>query len=156
MPASNSTEQQDSAAIEVQRALDAPTPDDALLSAWTDAAMLDPGRSVVVRYVDAEESRALNRDYRGRDYATNVLSFPFDLPPGVEDPHLGDLVICVPVVEVEARDQGKPPEAHHAHMVVHGLLHLQGYDHETEAEAQQMEMLEIEILGRLGYANPYE
>lgn len=156
MPASSNTEQQDAAAIEVQRALDAPTPDDALLHAWADAAMLDPGRSVVVRYVDAEESRVLNRDYRGRDYATNVLSFPFELPPGVEDPHLGDLVICVPVVEAEARDQGKPPEAHHAHMVVHGLLHLQGYDHETEAEAQQMEMLEIEILGRLGYANPYE
>lgn len=156
MPVSSSTEQQDAAAIEVQRALDAPTPDDALLHAWADAAMLDPGHSVVVRYVDAEESRVLNRDYRGRDYATNVLSFPFELPPGVEDPHLGDLVICVPVVEAEARDQGKPLEAHHAHMVVHGLLHLQGYDHETEAEAHQMETLEIEILRRLGYADPYE
>ena len=93
---------------------------------------------------------------RGRDKPTNVLSFTFEPPPGFEDPHLGDLVICTEVVEREAREQGKTPEAHYAHMVVHGLLHLQGYDHEEADEAQRMESLEIEILRRLGYDNPYE
>lgn len=118
--------------------------------------MCVPGRSLLLRYVDAEESRALNRTYRGRDKPTNVLSFPFELPPGVDDSHLGDLVICVPVVEAEAEAQGKSIEAHHAHMVVHGLLHLQGHDHESDDEAARMESLEIEILRQLGYDNPYE
>jgi probable rRNA maturation factor len=142
--------------IEVQRETQAWTPDDSVIERWTAAALTDAQREVVLRFVDAEESRTLNRDYRGRDKPTNVLSFGFELPPGFEDPHLGDLVICTDVVEQEAREQDKPLEAHYAHMVVHGLLHLQGYDHEEPAEAQRMELLEIEILRRLGYENPYE
>lgn len=142
--------------IEVQRAITAGGPSDDCLQTWAEAAMCVPGRSLLLRYVDAEESRALNRTYRGRDKPTNVLSFPFELPPGVDDSHLGDLVICVPVVEAEAEAQGKSIEAHHAHMVVHGLLHLQGHDHESDDEAARMESLEIEILRQLGYDNPYE
>ncbi|WP_455385372.1 rRNA maturation RNase YbeY [Acidihalobacter prosperus] len=142
--------------IEVQRETQAATPDDAALERWAAAALSDAQREVVLRFVDAEESQALNRDYRGRDKPTNVLSFTFEPPPGFEDPHLGDLVICTEVVEREAREQGKTPEAHYAHMVVHGLLHLQGYDHEEADEARRMESLEIEILRQLGYDNPYE
>ena len=142
--------------IEVQRETQAWTPDDAVLGRWAAAALSDAQREVVLRFVGAEESRTLNREYRGRDKPTNVLSFGFELPPGFEDPHLGDLVVCTEVVEQEAREQNKPREAHYAHMVVHGLLHLQGYDHEEPAEAQRMELLEMEILRRLGYDNPYE
>lgn len=141
--------------LEIQRATSAPTPDDRSLHAWAQAALKLRGRSVVVRFVDDQESRSLNLAYRGKDKPTNVLSFPFELPPGVDEPHLGDLVICVPVVENEAKDQGKPLQAHYAHMLVHGLLHLQGYDHQTDDEATQMETLEIEILRQLGYENPY-
>ncbi|OBS09972.1 rRNA maturation RNase YbeY [Acidihalobacter prosperus] len=156
MPDSNRAEATPAVEIEVQRASTLPSPPDEQLRVWVEAAMRTPGRALLLRYVDADESRALNSEYRGRDKPTNVLSFPFELPPGVDDPHLGDLVICVPVIEAEAREQGKPLDAHHAHMVVHGLLHLQGYDHETDADAARMEALEIEILRRLGYDNPYE
>lgn len=142
--------------IDVQRISEGDIPSDDHLQAWVNAALDQPDRSVVLRYVDAEESRALNLEYRGQDKATNVLSFPFELPSGVEDSHLGDLVVCVPVVQEEARTQGKSAEAHHAHMVVHGLLHLQGYDHTSDEEAACMEALEIEILQRLGYDSPYE
>jgi probable rRNA maturation factor len=107
---------------------------------------------VTVRFVDAEEGQMLNRDYREKDYATNVLSFVYETTPVV----LGDLVVCLPVVQKEAVDQGKTIEAHFAHLIVHGMLHLQGYDHETGAEdAQRMEALETKILAGLGIANPY-
>lgn len=107
---------------------------------------------VAIRFVDAEEGKALNRDYRGRGYATNVLSFPYETEPVVQ----GDLVICLPVVLQEAADQGKSVDAHFAHMVVHGMLHLQAYDHEeSETEAELMESREREILARLGYPDPY-
>ena len=106
--------------------------------------------------VDAAEGRRLNHEFRGRDRATNVLSFPFEPPPGVELDHLGDLVICAPVVASEASVQGKPAAAHWAHMVVHGMLHLQGYDHIEDEEAEVMEVLEIRLLKQLGYDNPYE
>jgi len=106
---------------------------------------------VTVRFVDAKEGRQLNRDYRGKDYATNVLSFPYAPPPQMS----GDLAICLPVVLREAVEQGKPAEAHFAHLIVHGMLHLQGYDHETSADAAQMEAKEREILARLGYPDPY-
>jgi probable rRNA maturation factor len=130
---------------------------------WIGAALAaeraagSPG--VVVRIVDEAESRGLNREYRGKDRPTNVLSFPFEPPPGVPegalDDHLGDLVICAPVVLGEAAVQGKTPEAHWAHMVIHGVLHLLGRDHQNDAEAAEMEGREREILRRLGYPDPY-
>lgn len=125
-------------------------------ASWTDAARLEPGQStVVIRIVDTDESRQLNRDYRGKDTPTNVLSFPFEAPPGVPVEHLGDLVICAPVVASEAAGQNKSPEAHWAHMVVHGVLHLQGLDHQNNAQAEEMESLERQILSGLGYSDPY-
>lgn len=115
--------------------------------------------AVTLRLVDADEGRALNREFRGRDYATNVLSFPAPpLPPGLPDPtpaYLGDLVLCVPVLEREAAEQGKTRAAHYAHMVVHGMLHLQGMDHQSEREAAAMEAIESAILAGLGYRDPY-
>jgi probable rRNA maturation factor len=110
---------------------------------------------VAIRIVDADEGQALNLQYRGRDYATNVLSFPADLPPGVNLPLIGDLVICAPVVAREAAEQGKKPTDHWAHMTVHGTLHLLGYDHMEDAEAEAMEALETRILAGLGIADPY-
>ena len=110
------------------------------------------GGQITVRFVDSEEGRALNRDYRGKDYATNVLSFSYDIEPVV----CGDLIICVPIVEREASEQSKLPEAHYAHLIVHGLLHLQGYDHEAgQTEALEMEDRERTILATLGYSDPY-
>ena len=106
---------------------------------------------VAIRLVDEDEGRALNSTYRGKDYATNVLTFPL-----TETPHLmGDIVVCAPVVVAEAAAQNKSLEAHFAHLTVHSVLHLHGYDHETEAQAELMESLEITILQKLGYANPY-
>ena len=122
------------------------------------AAALD-GRirraDLAIRLVDNKEGRALNRHYRGKDYATNVLSFPAELPEGVKLPLLGDLVICVPVVAREAREQGKQLNDHYAHLTVHGALHLLGWDHEDEREAECMEQLEREILATLGISDPY-
>ena len=116
---------------------------------------------LAIRIVDAREGRALNRHYRGKDYATNVLSFPAQmtegvkLPKGVKLPLLGDLVICAPVVAREAREQKKALAAHYAHLTVHGTLHLLGWDHEDEREAEAMEQLEREILAELGIGDPY-
>lgn len=105
-----------------------------------------------MRFVDAEEGQGLNREFRGKDYATNVLSFPYESEPVI----CGDLVICSPVVEREAKEQDKSLEAHIAHLIVHGMLHLQGYDHETsKADARRMENHERAILLALGYADPY-
>ncbi len=125
---------------------------------WLDAAILpfQEEAEVTVRLVDEAESQELNHTYRGKDKPTNVLSFPFECPPGIELPLLGDLVICRQVVESEATEQGKPLMAHWAHMVVHGSLHLLGYDHIEDDEAEEMEALEIEFLAALGYANPYQ
>ena len=106
---------------------------------------------IALRVVDETEGRQLNHDYRGKDYATNVLTFPL-----AEEPLLmGDIVLCAPVVAREAEAQRKPLLAHYAHLTVHGVLHLQGYDHETDAEAEVMETLETEIITRMGYADPY-
>ncbi|UTM57966.1 rRNA maturation RNase YbeY [Photobacterium sp. CCB-ST2H9] len=125
---------------------------------WLEAAVtpFQADAEVTVRLVDEAESQTLNRDYRGKDKPTNVLSFPFEAPPGVELELLGDLIICRQVVEKEAEEQNKPLLAHWAHMVVHGSLHLLGYDHIEDDEAEEMEALETEIMQGLGFANPYE
>jgi len=126
---------------------------------WVEAALRGARRrrpaEVAIRIVDAAEGRALNRDYRGKDYATNVLSFPAELPPGVDLPLIGDLAICAPVVAREATEQGKRPRDHWAHLTIHGTLHLLGYDHIEDAEAEAMEALETRILAGLGIADPY-
>ena len=117
---------------------------------WVRAALLDDA-TVTVRFVEAIEGRALNAEYRNRDYATNVLTFVYD----DESPRAGDIVLCAPVVRKEADEQGKSLAAHYAHLVIHGMLHLQGFDHERPAEAAQMEAREIAILAGLGVINPY-
>ena len=117
---------------------------------WARAALVGGGE-IAIRLVDAEEGRELNKEYRGKDYATNVLSFPYEIEPLT----MGDLVICPEVVAREAQEQNKALEAHYAHMTVHGMLHLQGWDHEDDDEAQEMENEEREILAALGYPDPY-
>lgn len=117
---------------------------------WAKAA-LRVDTEVTIRIVDAEEGQMLNNTYRGKNYATNVLTFPL-----TEEPHLmGDIIICAPVVATEAEAQNKSLEAHYAHLTVHGILHLHGYDHEVEAQAELMEGLETAIVTKLGYASPY-
>lgn len=132
-------------------------PTETQIQQWANAAVrpktLDP--EITVRIVDEAESHDLNLTYRGKDKPTNVLSFPFECPDEVELPLLGDLIICRQVVEHEAAEQGKPVEAHWAHMVVHGCLHLLGYDHIDDEEAEEMESLETEVMTSLGFAAPY-
>lgn len=124
---------------------------------WAEAAATGlADAEVSIRIVDEAESAELNRTYRHKPGPTNVLSFPFEVPEGIPNKLLGDLVICAGIVGREAEAQHKSPEAHWAHMVVHGLLHLQGRDHVDPAEAEAMEAEEIAILARLGYRNPYE
>jgi probable rRNA maturation factor len=137
--------------LTVQYAVD-PTglPTRAQFRKWVRAA-LATDCTVTLRLVDEEEGRALNATYRGKDYATNVLTFPYEAGPPLE----GDIALCAAVVAAEARAQEKPDEAHWAHLVVHGMLHLQGHDHEDDAEARRMEALETQILGDLGYPDPY-
>ncbi|RZA22240.1 MAG: rRNA maturation RNase YbeY [Lysobacteraceae bacterium] len=128
---------------------------------WVAAALAGRIREadLAVRIVGSKEGRSLNHHYRGKDYATNVLSFPAEvpegLPKGVKFPLLGDLVLCAPVVAREAKEQGKPLAAHYAHLTVHGALHLLGWDHEDTREAECMEQLEREILAGLGLPDPY-
>lgn len=130
---------------------------------WVAAALEGRIREadLAIRIVDSKEGRALNRHYRGKDYATNVLSFPAEMaedvkmPKGVKMPLLGDLVLCAPVIAREAREQKKPLAAHYAHLTVHGALHLLGWNHEDEREAEAMEQLEREILAALGIGDPY-
>ena len=118
---------------------------------WMEIALLRPAE-IAVRIVGQEEGQSLNRQYRGKDYATNVLTFDYTREPVVS----ADLVLCAPVVEREAREQGKTLEAHYAHLLVHGTLHAQGYDHEAgDREAAEMESLEVLLMGGLGYPNPY-
>jgi probable rRNA maturation factor len=136
----------------VQRAVAARgVPSPARLKRWAHAALGRRSGELTVRVVGGPESRALNRRYRGKDKPTNVLSFPSDAP-GV----LGDLVICAPVVAREAREQGKAPAAHWAHMVVHGVLHLLGFDHIRPGDAKVMERRERAILARLSFPDPYK
>jgi probable rRNA maturation factor len=134
-------------------------PTSASFRQWVEAALRGAKRrkatELSIRIVDAKEGRTLNRDYRGKDYATNVLSFPVELPPGITLPLIGDLVICAPVVTKEAAEQGKLARHHWAHMTVHGVLHLLGYDHMEDAEAEAMEALETRVLAGLGIDDPY-
>ena len=126
---------------------------------WVEAALRGAKRrkpaELAIRIVGADEGRALNRDYRGKDYATNVLSFPVELPPGVALPLIGDLAICAPVVQREAAEQGKAVRDHWAHLTIHGVLHLLGHDHVDERDATVMEALETRVLAGLGIADPY-
>ncbi|HEX7813421.1 MAG TPA: rRNA maturation RNase YbeY [Burkholderiales bacterium] len=137
--------------LAVQYALpDSALPTRVRLRKWALAA-LRTDAEVTLRLVDADEGRSLNRDYRGADHATNVLTFIYRNVP----PLSGDIVLCVPVIAEEALRQRKDPVAHYAHLVVHGMLHLQGYDHENDADAGIMESLETEIVMQLGYPAPY-
>ncbi|CAM2140953.1 endoribonuclease YbeY [Pararobbsia alpina] len=119
---------------------------------WVKATLFADAE-LTLRFVDADEGRALNRSYRGKDYATNVLTFAY--AESEDDPVTGDIILCCPVVEREAQEQGKPLEAHYAHLIVHGVLHAQGYDHEDEDEAAEMEGIETEVLAGLGFPDPY-
>ena len=125
-------------------------PSDFLFRKWARKA-LRVNAEITLRIVDEAEGRALNKEYRGKDYATNVLTFPL-----LEEPFImADILICAPVVAKEAKEQGKTLEAHFAHLMVHGVLHAHGYDHEVPAQAELMESIEIQTLTNLGYANPY-
>ena len=134
-------------------------PSETQFQQWLDTAVLpfQQEAEVTIRLVDEAESNELNLTYRGKDKPTNVLSFPFECPPEVEDfPLLGDLIICRQVVEKEALEQQKTLESHWAHMVIHGSLHLLGYDHIEDAEAEEMEALEKEFMQALNYPDPYK
>ncbi|WP_120994159.1 rRNA maturation RNase YbeY [Stutzerimonas urumqiensis] len=144
--------------LDLQRATDAAAPDDSAFRRWCELALRQRSADseLTIRLVDEPEGRELNRTWRGKDYATNVLSFPAEVPDGILDiPLLGDLVICVPVMQREAAEQGKSIEAHWAHLVIHGCLHLLGYDHLEDAEAEEMETLERHLLAELGHPDPY-
>ena len=134
-------------------------PTDDELQHWATAALQERTEftepELTIRLVHNDESQELNSEYRGKDKPTNVLSFPFDAPPEVPIELLGDLIICAPVVQAEASEQGKTPQAHWAHMVVHGCLHLLGYDHIKDDEAETMENLERQIMAALGFSDPY-
>lgn len=144
--------------VDVQRECQSENlPSDAQFLLWVTTALKgrkDRGE-ICIRLVDADESQALNSEYRAKDYATNVLSFPFEAPPGIPMDLLGDLAICAEVVKREAAEQGKPLMDHWAHMVIHGTLHLIGFDHINEPDAVEMETLETELLASLNIADPY-
>lgn len=142
-------------AVAIQRCVPARgLPSAGSLRQWAAAALGRARGELTIRIVAERESQALNRKFRGKDQPTNVLSFQAESAPG--EKALGDLVICAPVVQREAREQAKTTRAHWAHMVVHGCLHLLGFDHEREPEARRMEAREVRILRRLGYPDPYQ
>ena len=151
------------AEFEIQRACKSVnTPDDDQFQLWINAipARQDNRFALSIRIVEEPEARRFNHEYRNRDYATNVLSFPAELPEGlpadIRQTQLGDLLICAPVVVSEARQRKRPEANHWAHLTIHGILHLLGYDHQQEKEAVLMESLEIEILNNLGISDPYQ
>ena len=149
--------------LEIQRATTSiNTPDDNQFQFWINAIDVQQDKSFAlsIRIVEEPEARQFNREYRNRDYATNILSFPVELPEGlpshVRQTLLGDLLICAPVVAREAREQNRPEVDHWAHLTVHGILHLLGYDHKQDEAALVMESLEKEILNKLGISDPYQ
>jgi probable rRNA maturation factor len=143
--------------VEIQKASSSSTvPSELKFRQWATVALHEFGDAeLVVRIVDRDESQQLNARFRSRETATNVLSFPAELPEEVDLPLLGDVVICAPLVEQEAQEQNKLPESHWAHLTIHGILHLLGYDHQTEEEASRMESLEISLLQSLDFRDPY-
>ncbi|GAB5414228.1 MAG: rRNA maturation RNase YbeY [Congregibacter sp.] len=148
-------------AIDIQRETTSPSPSDELLQraalqALSVIGKADAAYELSLRIVDREEMQSINANFRDKDKPTNVLSFPAELPSDVDLPLLGDIVVCAPVVEAEARAQGKPAAAHWDHMIIHGLLHLMGYDHEIEEQALTMEALEERALAELGWPSPYD
>ena len=144
--------------LDLQNACEGTVPSEASFQKWLDAALgkLDEEIELSIRLVDAAESATLNETYRDKVGPTNVLSFPFDAPVALSPRLLGDLVMCAPVVRAEAAAQSKQEPGHWAHMTIHGSLHLLGYDHIIEAEAEAMEALEVNILKTLDIADPYE
>ncbi len=146
----------DELAAEAIEAGDEDVPDLALLQQWAAAAYLDEGPAVAsMMLATSKEMQQFNKQYRDKDAPTNVLSFPIETPAEIDFTLLGDIILCSEVIKNEAQQQSKSEASHWAHMVVHGMLHLQGYDHIDNDEAEEMEKLEIEILQRLGIANPY-
>ena len=143
--------------VDVQKATSFdPLPGDAQFSLWVETALREMGDTeLTLRLVDSEESRELNLRYRGKDKPTNVLSFPANLPPELGLHLLGDIVICAPLVCEEAEAQKKSLQSHWAHLVIHGVLHLLGHDHQGEQEAVRMETIEVDLLASLGFRNPY-
>lgn len=144
--------------VDLQIAYEGKVPEQALFQKWAEAALQEDVTEdceLSIRLVEVEESAELNNTYRGKTGPTNVLSFPFDSPIPMEPKLLGDLVICVPIVEKEALEQAKQLEHHWAHLVVHGCLHLLGYDHIEDEQAEKMEAFEVEILQTLAIDNPY-
>ena len=151
------------AEVEIQRATTgANIPDNEQFQLWVESALTgtDKQLRLTIRVADEQEAWQFNRDYRHKDYATNVLSFPAELPEGlpaeIKESQIGDLLICEPVVAREAKQQGRPEADHWAHLTIHGVLHLLGYDHEQADEAVVMEALETEILAKLGISDPYK
>jgi probable rRNA maturation factor len=144
--------------LEIQRLVDDPgVPSDEQIAAWVNGVLADQGPIMVnLRIVDLAEGWALNKQWRGRDCATNVLSFPASAPQVEGQRVLGDVVLCAPVITREAAEQGKAVSDHWAHLVIHGLLHLLGFDHTQSEQAQVMEAREVELLSALGMPNPYE
>lgn len=145
--------------IDIQRIFESPNqPSDTQLELWVNTILtnINDDFELTIRIVDEMESAQLNETYRHKKGSTNILSFPFEVPEGVELNLLGDLVICAPVLEREAQEQNKPLHNHWAHIVIHGTLHLLGYDHIEDEEAQEMEAKEIELLQTLSIPNPYE
>ncbi len=148
------------AIIDLQNACDqSGIPEEERFQEWADLVLESRTEEteLTIRIVNPDESQELNHQYRGKNKSTNVLSFPFEAPNNLPDfPLIGDLVICASVVEQEAKDQGKPLHNHWAHMVIHGILHLLGYDHIEDEDADRMEQLEIDMLSKLGIPDPYQ
>jgi probable rRNA maturation factor len=144
--------------LDFENATSQATPDAQTFEQWVIAALGEryEHAELSMRIVGEEEMTELNNQFRGQEKPTNVLSFPAELPEGLDIPLLGDIAICAPIVEREAIEQHKPITSHYAHMTVHGSLHLAGYDHIDDREAEEMEALEITILSQLGFENPYE
>lgn len=151
------TEKAEPPSIEVQFAADGQRcPSESQLKLWAQTALELKSHSFTIRIVQCNEIQTLNEEYRAINSPTNVLSFPSDIPPELGLAYLGDIAVCAEVVNKEALDQGKTSDAHWAHMVIHGILHLRGFDHIESVDAEKMEGIEIALLANLGFNNPYE